>query len=60
MPHSLIEFNHFESEIRYHTFTLKDAKNKASVLKLQKFAKISVVDGVSNFAPKITTKKTDC
>ena len=34
--------------------------NKASVLELQKFAKISVVDGVSNFAPQITTKKTDC
>ena len=34
--------------------------NKASVSQLQKFAKISVVDGASYFAPKIKTKKTDC
>ena len=34
--------------------------NKASEPELQAFAKISVVDGVSNFAPKIITKKTDC
>ena len=34
--------------------------NKASVSHLQEFAKIIVVDGVSYFAPKIITKKTDC
>ena len=34
--------------------------NKTLVPKLQKFAKIGVVDGASNFAPKIITMKMDC
>ena len=34
--------------------------NKALIPKLQKFAKIGVVDGVSNFAPKIIIMKMDC
>ena len=34
--------------------------NKAWAPELQKIAKISAVDGVSNFAPIIITKKADC
>ena len=33
--------------------------NKASIPELQNFAEISDIDGASNFAPKITAKKTD-
>ena len=33
--------------------------NKAFVPELQKIPKIGIVDGVSNFAPKIITKKMD-
>ena len=33
---------------------------KELVSEFQKSANISVADGVSNFAPKIITKKTDC
>ena len=34
--------------------------NKPLLPKLQKLAKIGVVDGVSNFAPKIITMKMVC
>ena len=34
--------------------------NKAFVPEVQKFAEISVVDGVSNFPPKIITEETNC
>ena len=34
--------------------------NKALVPEVHKFAEISVLEGVSNLAPTIVTKKTDC
>ena len=34
--------------------------NKASLPDFQKISKINIVDGVSNFDPKIITKENDC
>ena len=34
--------------------------NKALVSEVKKIAEISVVDGVSNFAPKIIAERTNC
>ena len=41
-------------------WTTTNQYNKALVSEVQKIAEISVVDGVSNFAPKIITEKTNC
>ena len=52
-----IEFCSGQSDLVFYRW--KCQGNKAWATEIQKFATISVVDGVSNFTPKIITKKTD-